>query len=309
MRLLAWRPGAGAIVCGRTFGIEMCQTDMTDSESSNDADDIGRLFRENDDLGAESSLWFRPLRQLLKQGKPVGAVTFLTFRGADTGAYPFGALTHTEKGRIVFWPVLPTDADMVFASGKTGVIDHITLELSNEKTHVTAYDAGGKPSHRSATDLGRRQPWRLFRFEGSGLAIWFTLLAKWSVLLDQQTVVQRCMHAPTPAEAERRKRAFERYAAQLKLVDVPLPVKCGSPEYVYCVVYLVTDPSGGVNPTPDIFPNGDVDSVIDGWREGTEFEVQSKLLTYERTQFVIATACPPGTMRQDVSFGFPQRKD
>lgn len=94
---------------------------------------------------------------------------------------------------------------MVAAEGKVGIIDHITLELPNAKTHVTAYDAAGKPSRCGATDFGHREAWRLQRFEGSGLAIWFTILVKWSTLLDQETAVQRCMKAPNPAEAERRK--------------------------------------------------------------------------------------------------------
>jgi len=280
---------------------------MTDSESTNDVDAIDKLFHESGDLGAESSLWFRPLRQLLQQGKPVGPMTVLTFRGADTGAYPFGVLTHTKKGRIVFWPVLPTNADMVAADGKIGVLDHITLELANEKIHVTAYDGTGKASRCGATDFGHGQSWRLCRFEGSGLAIWFTLLMKWSVLLDQETAVQRLVQAPTPAEAERRKQVFVRYAARLKFVDVPLPLRSGTPEYVYCVVYFVTDPNG-VNLTSDIFLQGDVDSVVDGWPEGIVFEIQPMKLRYEETQFVIAVACPPGTMRQDVFLGFPRRK-
>ena len=279
-----------------------------DSESTDEVDRIGKFFHESGDLGAESSLWFRPLRQLLQQGKPVGPMIVLTFSGADTQAYPFGVLTHTEKGRIVFWPVLPTNADMVAADGKIGVIDHITLELANEKTHVTAYDAAGRPSRCGATDFGHSQSWRICRFEGSGLAVWFTLLVKWSVLLHQETAVQRCVRAPTPAEAERLKQVFASHAARLKFVDFPLPLRSGTPEYVYCVIYFITDPNR-IKLTSDIFLHGHVDSVVDGWPEGNEFEIQPKNLLYEQTQFVIATACPPGTMRQDVFLGFPRRKD
>jgi hypothetical protein len=280
---------------------------MAGSNHADDCSDIARLFIENDDLGAQSSLWFRPLRHLLEQGKPAGAMTFLAFRGPHMNAYLFGAITHTQRNRIVFWPVLPKNADMVAAEGKVGVIDHITLELSNEKTHVTAYNAAGEPSRCGATDLGHPQAWRLQRFEGGGLAVWFTLLVNWSTLVDQETAVQRCTNAPNPAEAERRKRAFADYAAQLTIVDVPLPKCVTTPEYVYCVIYLVADPKREIKLTPGMFIQRGVDSQVDGWPDGAEFTIQATKLCCERTQFVIATACPPGITRRDVVLGFPRR--
>lgn len=287
---------------------EVRKTDMTDSNHAHDCSDIAKLFKENEDLGALSSLWFRPLRQFLQHGKPTGPMTVLAFRGTHTGAYPFGVLTHTKNNRIVFWPVLPKNADMVAAEGKVGVIDHITLELPNAKTHVTAYDAAGKPSRCGATDFGHREAWRLQRFEGSGLAIWFTILVKWSTLLDQETAVQRCMKAPNPAEAKRRKQVFAHHTAQLRIIDVPLPKSVTVPKYVYCVFYFVTEPERETKLTPDIFLHGDVDSQVDGWPDGTVFEIQPMKLRYEQTQFLIATACPSGTMRQDIVLGFPRCK-
>src|SRR5262245_27951957 len=40
---------------------------------ANDAD-VQRLFREQDNLGADSSLFLRAIRQLTKEGKPIGQV-------------------------------------------------------------------------------------------------------------------------------------------------------------------------------------------------------------------------------------------
>lgn len=281
---------------------------MTDNPSTDDGEDIAKLFRENDDFGAQSSLWFRPLRQLLERGKPTGAMTVLAFRRAEAAAYPFGVLTHTKKNRIVFWPVFPTNMEMVAVDGKIDIIDHVTLELPSEKTHFTAYDAAGKPLRRSAADFGHRQAWRLQRFEGHGLAVWFTILVRWSVLLEQDTAVQRCIHTRTAAEAEHIKQAFTRHAAQLNVIDVPLPSGENSPEYVYCTVYLVTDPDREINLTTDIFLHGDIDSEVDGWPDGKIFEIQPMKLRYEQTQFVIATACPPGRMRREVVLGFPRHR-
>ncbi len=67
---------------------------------------------------------------------------------------------------------------------------------------------------------------------------------------------------------------FARHAAQLKVIDVPLPRNANAPEYIYCVVYFVTDPDGEINLSSDIFLHGDVDTQVDGWPGGSIFEIQ-----------------------------------
>jgi hypothetical protein len=259
---------------------------MMDSKPTDDKCDIAKLFSESGDIGARSSLWFRPLRQLLEDGKPTGAMTVLAFCGTQTGAYPFGVFTHTKNNRIIFWPVLPKNADMVAGVGKEGVIDHITLELPSEKFHVTAYDVTGEPSHWEAADFGHRQAWRLQRFEGSGVALWFTLLVKWSTLLDQETAVQRHAKAPNAAAAKRREEAFKQHVARMQMADIFLPTGVTAPEYVYCAVYLVTEPKGDIKLTPNMFLLCDINAVVDGCTDGN-FEIQSTNLLYKQTQFLI----------------------
>jgi hypothetical protein len=284
----------------------MCQTRMSDHNSPTD-DDVARLFRENDDLGADSSLWFRPLRVFLDRGTPPPPMTVLAFRSQHSTLLPFGVLTCTKRNRIVFWPVLAKNADMVAEQGKTGVIDHVTLELPSEKMHVTALDAAGKRLHFTARDGGHKQAWRLHRFEGTGLAFWFTLAVRWQTLQDQETAVQRRILAPTPAEVERRKQVFTNYPRRLTFVDVPLPPTESVPDYVYCVVYLLTDPAAEPKYSSDVFPFGDVGTWIDGWPCRGEYPIKTSKLHHEQTEFVVATACPPGHLRQEVLMGFPRR--
>jgi len=280
---------------------------MTDHNSTTDHD-AARIFRENDDLGAASSLWLRPLRFFLDRGSPPPPMTVLLFRSQHSPPSPFGVLTRTKKNRIVFWPVLPKDAKMVAEEANSDVIDHVTLELPSERMHVTAFNAAGKRVHSTARDLGHKVAWRLHRFEGTGLAVWFTLAVRWQVLQDQDTVVQRCLHAPTANEAERRKSEFAKYAAQMTMVDVPLPPTECAHGFVYCVVYLVTDPATEIRPSSDIFLIGDVHSQIDGWPDGNVSGIQATRLRHEQIELVIATACPPGHLRRDVVMGFPRRK-
>ena len=108
-------------------------------QSTDEDDDPGRLFRENDNLGSPSNVLLRPIRRLLARGAPPGPMTALTLPIPGAGSYPFGVLTWTAKNRLVFWPILPKLADMA------GVVDHITLELPSQRSHLTAYTAGGQP--------------------------------------------------------------------------------------------------------------------------------------------------------------------
>jgi len=276
--------------------------------TSRDNDDIAKLFRENDDIGAPSSLWLRPIRQFLESGKPIGQLTMLMVRGQNNVRCPFGVLTHTTNQRVVFWPVLPRDADMILAKGKNPAIDHITLELTNRKTHLTAYDAHGKASHSKASDLGHSAAWRLQQLEGNGLAIWFTILVRWSVLAEQEQAVQRCVQAPTPAETKRRTELFAKIAKQATVVEVPRPKSPAKPDFVYCEVYFVTDADGDVTLPDNLICSGFADTEVEGWPYGSHFEIQRMLLQVGHKHFVIATSCPPGKARSDVAIGLPRRE-
>jgi hypothetical protein len=288
--------------------IQVSSLSMTDTDfHGDDADDLARLFREHDDLGADSSLWLRPLRLLLDRGKPPGEMTVLAFRLPDTGSLPFGVLTHTKRNRVVFWPVLPKDAQAVAEDGSLNVIDHLTLELPSQKTHLTAFNADGRRVHRAAADFGHNEPWRLHRFEGTGLAFWFSMLARCCVLRDQDDIVQRRVAAPL-SDVERRQKEVARYASFLKIVDVPLPPIESEPTYVFCVVYYVVDASVELKLSSEMFLLTDVDSQITGWPDGTEFLIKPFRLSFRQVEFVIATACPPGQLRGDVILGLPRNR-
>jgi hypothetical protein len=279
---------------------------MKTSPDSNDASDISQLFRDNDDLGSDSSLLLRAARMLMHDGKPLGQLTLLAFPTADHGSLPFGALTHTEN-QVVFWPVVPRNTEMVARAGEVTIFDHITLDLRNQKLHATAYDVAGKSLHYDASDFGQLQSWRLQRFEGTGLAIWFSILVRWSVLQDQDFAVQRRVCMPT-ADSDRRIAEFIRFANQAITKDVPVSRGTSAGDYVYCVAYFVTDPSQHIQLSSDVFPAAMISCQVDGYSAAPEPEVRALKLTYADTQFVFAAACPPGRLSQDLIVGYPRKR-
>lgn len=266
-----------------------------------------QLFRDNDDLGANSSLLLRAARMLLQDGKPLGQLTMLSFPTSEHGALPFGALTHTQKGRVVFWPVVPRQTEMTAYPGAVKIFDHLTLELTNEKTHATAYDAAGKAQHYDASDFGHFQSWRLQHMEGTGLALWFSILVRWSVLQDQDLAVQRRASMPT-ADTARRTMEFLRFASQIKPMDVPLPSGPPAGDYVCCFAYVVTDNSHKIEVTSDAFDPGVFSSKVNGYSVPPELEISALKLNYAETQFVFAVACPSGTLTEELIVGYPRKK-
>jgi hypothetical protein len=119
------------------------RVDLEDNEA------IKKLFQENDNIGALSNIFLRPMRKLMAEGSPLGPMTAFHFPLPGEGSLPFEVLTWTEKRRLIFWPILPKLENM------NRIVDHITLEFPSRRSHLTAYKATGKAIHRNASNLGR----------------------------------------------------------------------------------------------------------------------------------------------------------
>ncbi len=269
-------------------------------EMSHDDDDVARLFRENDDIGSDSALLLRPLRQLFKDGKPIGQVVALTVSPREQLRLPFGILAQTEKTRLIFWPIWPSGVSMICAGAQVDLFDHITLEFPSEKIHVTAYDANGQPIHVT-------RAWRTHQFSDCGLALWFTLLVRVSILRQQDMAVQRRIQTPT-TDKERRTNEFVRYAQNLSFSNISLPPNEAEYDYIYFGLYIAPDSITAAQVPPSILPaDSSMDSQIEGWSDEDKFEIAVSRLTIGQRTICCATACPPGKLRSDVSVGFPRR--
>lgn len=271
-----------------------------------DSIDLSALMRDNDNLGADSSVWLRPLRYLFEHGKPLPPVRILAFHHNHLGDLPFGAVALTRNNRVIFWPILPKGPGRVTSGSEMGMIDHLTLELPSERMHVTSFDQVGKRIHHIASDLGQGAAWRLQKIDDFGSALWFTMVVRISVLQDQDKVVQRLVKMPT-SDAERRTQEFVDYARQFTCVIVPLPPSHENADFVYCAVYFVSNPEHPPTITTKNFLVGDPHLEADGWPEDDLLGVQPMIVTMEDVHFLIATSCPPGRLRQEIAIRFPRR--
>jgi hypothetical protein len=231
-------------------------------------------------------------------------MTALSFAIPDMNAYPFGVLAWTVKDRLIFWPVLPK------SWGMTNAIDHVTLEFPSKRSHLTAYDANGRPVHRTANDMGLDAAWGLTPFPGTGIALWFTLAVQTSTILEQDLDIQRRVLMPTPAEKERRTNEFVRHYQQLNHESLKLPPdQLTRPQYIVCNVYLVTDPTADCTLNGDMFVAKTIQPVVNGWPDDAEFPVQGMKLERGGHQLIFATACPPGELQAAMNLGVPRLAD
>ena len=248
--------------------------------------------------GDSASLWFRPLRQLFESGKPPGLATILTFGPLPEGNLPFGAICRTRHDRVVFWPVLPV-ALPLFGDERTQLVtDHVTLELSNDKIHATSYDRDGSCQHH-------RRGWRLQHLPDAGVAKWFELAVRRSVLQEQHNAVERNVRIPT-RDRDRRLAEYRRYAEQMKIQAVRVPPEADRGTFFYCAVYVergesaqpqVTDAMSRLGPFPD--------RLIHGWPDDHPIVVQPMRVALADLRLLLVTGAPPGELSQEC-FGFPR---
>src|SRR5436305_10635294 len=116
-----------------------------------------------------------------KRSKPLSPMTLLACRIPSGSMHLFGCITKTRDRRLVFWPPLPRDVQLLSADGKKGVTDHVTIE-ANGKSHVTSFDADGDRHHH-------RDAWVLDVRDDCSLSLWFSLFVPFSILREQDHTV------------------------------------------------------------------------------------------------------------------------
>ena len=128
----------------------------------------------------------------------------------------------------------------------------------------------------------------------------------WYVVGVQKYNPERNVKSPT-SDVERRKAEFVRYTKSINFQRIKFPPGKPEGDYVFAVIYIVTDSTKEIKLTSEMFlAGGSVDDVVSGWPDGNVFGIQPIKIRCSDMNLVIATACPPGTLKQDVVLGFPR---
>ena len=251
--------------------------------------------------GGESSFWVRSMRMLFdyEKGWPLSPMTLLSCKLPSGSQHLFGCLTQTRDRRLVFWPPLPKDVQLLSDDGKRGVTDHVTLELGSRKCHVTSFQASGKRNHY-------RDRWALDMQHGSSLSLWFNLLVPLATLRDQDHEVSVNVPMPTN-DTQRRTAEFTRQAQTCRVRGVEPPLHAFAGDYLFCLFYVQT--------RKELTPAGfqinlrqhGLDRQVTGFRDDVPIWLSPLAIEVEDTRVVVFSAIPPGTSNGEVMLGFPRR--
>lgn len=242
------------------------------------------------------SIWVRPLRLLCEHGTPPSDTTILSVGHPEKGPLPFGAISRTLKGQLIFWPVLPQKRKANYGGGP-GDIDHVTLHLATRKAHITWFDEAGQREHYS-------ESWRAIEIPDTGLALWFRFFVQWRLLFERDPIIEFPLKTPAGDE-DRRTNEFKRFVTSLRAEQLPLPPLDGG-NFVLLNVFLASRSLPEITWQKDAILAGGVDGVVEGWPDGT-FNVQPSNLALGDLEIAFAACCPPGSLRDAISIGLPRR--
>ncbi len=200
--------------------------------------------RRHRPLGTRDTIWFRPIRTLLDSGVPAMPITYLLIDVAANRSHPIGALCKTEKGRLIFWPLLTTGLRSRIT--KDQLIDHITLELASGHTHRTGYE-----QHRPWHDDRES---KIVPVDNYPLSFWFANGVDWNAIRHEPLMAQTWAKTPKSDE-ERRKAEFKEFASKAVFIRLPPQDRPPGESFLLSYFYLVYgDIEAAEAPNP-LFPS------------------------------------------------------
>jgi hypothetical protein len=265
---------------------------------TNDAD-VQRLFRERDNLGVDSSLFIRAIRQLANNGKPIGQVFGFTVPIDVDKRMLIGLATLTKMDRLVFWPVLPRGKGKLVDQPERLVPDHFTVEFPSERLHVTSYDDEGNAIH--VNDGWRSAP------SDNNARLLFAFFVRMSVIKDQDVLVSRKYLSPSNDDA-RRKNEFARFANSLVAHDLPVPGDAPAAHYAYFGVFCSSNELTTQTLPQSLMPKVAIPDIVEDWPSNAEFPMIVGQLPIREHNLCFVAGFPPGKLRDEICFGMPRRQ-
>ena len=257
-------------------------------------------FRDNDNVGHESSFWYRATRQLFERQSPIPKMTCLSLGPTANDQLALGLFALTDNNRLIYWPALSKSETMYSEEGIAPVFDHITLEFPKQRFHLTTYDKSGEKV-KVADSLGT------YRFLDADSSMWFQVLVKIDLLRTQDRDIQRKIQV-SKNHKDNLVKWLKGFAENLSFQRTFLP-SLQNADYVCYSLFLTSDClsiqrklSSG-----DVVNNVFLDKYVDERQIEKVFNVYWSQFKVANHDLCIAAACPPGLMRIPLAFQFPRR--
>jgi hypothetical protein len=189
---------------------------------------------------------------------------------------------------------------MLLADGKGAATDHATLELANNTSHVTWFNAKGERDHH-------RDGWVLDVRQDCSLSLWFSLFVPFSVLMEQDHAMNVDVPMP-PTDADRRVEEFKKCGSQCRVETIKLQQQEFSGDYLFGQFYLQTGKTlSNEGLQIDLHQNGLAD-LVTGFDATAPVAFMRLPLRVGDSTIVVYSAAPPGKAKEGVLLGFPHRR-
>jgi len=243
----------------------------------------------------ETCLFWRALRRVLNDGNPASDNVVVHIPGRREGTYPLLILTTTKAKHVICWLALPERVCAPEDEPKLHLIDHVTLNLHNRRSHSSAYNRhGGK--------LSTAREWELQGFPTNGVSLWFGFAVSRTVVEGQVLQRQQWIQ-PSRSDAQRCKDEYVRFWERLQSVAAHLPAENGTSEDTLCgFVYLVDGPT--VTLSRELLPpmGGSAREFVEGVDDPKIFHIQSTGLVVGPVQLGLLLGFLPWKLRENGPF-------
>ena len=246
-------------------------------------------------IGRESG-FFRPIRPLLEKGRRLDPTAVVNVTTPDGLTVPLCTIVVTTAPRVVLWPILPgrSLAPPTKGTKEQHLIDHVTLDLRNGKSHTTSHN------HTRREKMGAR----LYPLGNEDAQLWVMCAVALKDLRLEPREGSLYLKAPT-SDAERQRREFEQFAATLHISDVKIMQGADPATYV-CYGIIISNlrsdsvSSQVVNPMHRFLRDIPVDSTA----ADEPLAIFGASFTLRDTTITVVAACPSGSLLKSGCLGF-----
>lgn len=203
-----------------------------------------KFDRKDESLLAPNIALFRPFRQLVEEGKPIGTINYIFYK-EKVAHYVLGSLCCSPGTRILFFPGIrdrvvrwiTKQGENLPVLAKDIIVDHLTLDSNLKKGHITVRTSDDK------SKIQKKVSNFVIKRVAEDAVFWFAMSIKDASLLEVLSKRITFLFSSPAGDANRRMHEIlkARESAIFHIVSLIRDVKSAKGEFLHFRVFLGGD--------------------------------------------------------------------